>query len=96
MNTYLIEIPHGAEKIECVKAIKIFLKSGSHFLSHANWGCADGEHKAWMIVEVENKTEALQIVPPLYRRDAKIITLTKYNLKMMEESMEKNHITYHI
>lgn len=91
MNSYLIEIPHGAEKTECMKAIKLFLESGSHFLSHADWGCSDGEHKAWIIVEVENKGEAERIIPPLYRSQAKIIQLRKYTLQQMVESAEKYH-----
>jgi len=79
MKKYLIEVPHGSENDACNNAIKIFLDTGSHFLTHANWGCLDGEHKAWLIVEVENKEEARYIIPPLFRSVAKITQLTNFN-----------------
>lgn len=78
MKKFLIEVPHGADKHACEQAIQIFLQTGSHFLTHADWGCEDGEHKAWMIVDVENKEEAMMILPSLFRHDAKIIQLRCY------------------
>jgi len=78
MAKYLIEVPHGAETAACSRAVRIFLTSGSHFLTNADWGCGDGEHKAWMIVDVENKQEALSIVPPTYRPEAKIVALNRF------------------
>ena len=79
MNKYLIEVSHGADKKSCDHAIQVFLQSGSHFLTRAEWGCLDGEHKAWIIVEVESKEEARHIVPPYFRPDAKIIQLTTFS-----------------
>jgi hypothetical protein len=90
MKRFLIEVPHGADKASCDEAIQVFLQTGSHFLTHAEWGCQDGEHKAWIIVEVENKEEARFIVPPLYRSAAKIVQLTTYTAKDLLEP-EKYH-----
>ena len=90
MPKYLIEVPHSADKIECLRTIQIFLSTGSHFLSNADWGCSDGEHKAWFIIETNNKSEALQIVPPAYRRNTKITVLSRFNLKEVEEQL-KHH-----
>jgi len=59
--------------------IKIFLNSGSHLLSNADWGCKDGVHKSWFISEFENKEEAMKIIPPLLRHNALIVELTKFN-----------------
>ena len=56
--------------------VQIYLNAGSHFLTHADWGCKDGEHKAWMVVDVGNKDEARSIVPPAFRSQAKIVMLT--------------------
>lgn len=78
MKKFLIEVPHGADKDACTKAIQIFLQTGSHFLTHADWGCLDGEHKAWIIVDVENKEEAKLILPSLFRQTAKITELTTF------------------
>ena len=92
MAKYLVEVFHSADKIECLRTIQIFLSSGSHFLTHADWGCLDGEHKAWFIIEVESKEEALQIVPSYYRNNTKIIKLSNFNL-LEVESMLKYHET---
>jgi hypothetical protein len=77
---FLIEVAHEAEKLACARAVQIFLTSGSHFLTHAEWGCADGEHKAWMIVDVDSKDEARSILPPALRARAQIVGLNRFSL----------------
>jgi hypothetical protein len=78
MAKYLIEVPHGTDKKACYQAIQIFLQTGSHFLTHADWGCMDGEHKAWITVDVKNKDDARYIIPPVFRSSAKITELTTF------------------
>ena len=85
MAKYLIEVAHEAEKNACLRAAQILLKSGSHFVTNADFGCLDGEHKAWIIVEVFDKEEAKNILPPEYRSSAKIVKLNKFNLKEIED-----------
>lgn len=84
MPKFLIEVPHQATKAECLRAIEIFLRTGSHFLTHADWGCADGEHKAWIVIDVENKDAARAVVPAEYRKDAKITGLTTFTMQQVE------------
>jgi hypothetical protein len=38
MARFLIEVPHAEEKVACARVVEIFLKTGSHFLSRADWG----------------------------------------------------------
>jgi hypothetical protein len=85
MAKYLIEVEHEAKKEACEQAIRIFLNTGSHFLTNADWGCMDGEHKAWLLIDVENKEQARTILPPAFRRQAKIIQLNKFSLDKMDE-----------
>ena len=85
MARFLIEVPHEADRAACDRAIEILLKTGSHFLTHADWGCKEGDHKAWIIAEVENKDEARFILPPTYRARAKITELTRYNIEQVDE-----------
>ncbi len=80
MARYLIELEHEATEEACSTAIQTLLSTGSHFLTKAEWGCKDEEHKCWMIVDVDKKADARTILPPLYRKDAKIIKLKKYSL----------------
>jgi hypothetical protein len=77
MPRYFIEVPHEASEAACSRAARVFMETGSHFLTNADWGCHDGEHKAWMIVELPSKADARNIVPPAYRPDAKIVQLNK-------------------
>jgi hypothetical protein len=86
MKKFLIEVPHGADKDACNQAIQVFLQTGSHFLTHAEWGCTDGEHKAWIIVDMESKDEARFIIPPLFRSSAKITELTTFTVKDILEA----------
>lgn len=78
---FLIEVPHEASMASCARAIEAFLTSGSHFVTHADWGCKDGEHKAWIMVEVDNKDEARAIVPPAFRSQAKVTQLNGFTLE---------------
>ena len=73
MERFFIEVPHEAEKVACARAVQILLKTGSHYLTNADWGCTDGVHKGWIIVEAENKQEARGILPPAYRSQAEIV-----------------------
>ena len=85
MARFLIEVPHEDGIVACAKAIRILLSTGSHFLTHADWGCSDGEHKGWVIVDVESREAARSILPPEVRPVAKIVQLNKFSLDEIEE-----------
>ena len=87
---FLIEVVHEPSTLACARVVDVFLKSGSHFLSHADWGCRDGEHKAWMIVEVDSKTEACGVVPPAFRKDARVVQLNTFTVDEIE-SILRSH-----
>lgn len=81
MNKFLIEVPHEAEPTACIRAVQVFLETGSHFLSNADWGCLDGIHKAWIMLEAEDKDEARLALPPGFRQKATIVKLNKFTLE---------------
>ncbi len=85
MARFLIEAPHEPERMACARAVKVFLNTGSHFLTHADWGCYDGEHKAWFVAEVENKDEARSILPPAFRHEARITQLNYFTPGEIDE-----------
>jgi hypothetical protein len=85
MARFLIEVPHEAEVEACARVVQVFLRSGSHFLSHADWGCRDGEHKAWIVADVESKEEACRIVPPAFRGQAKITRLNYFTMSEIDD-----------
>ena len=90
MAKYLIEVPHEADRAACTRAVQIFLETGSHFLTNADWGCLDDVHKAWIIVDMDSKEEARRIVPPAYRDQATIVELNKFTLEDIQE-ISKHH-----
>jgi hypothetical protein len=90
VSRYLIEVPHENSKEACNRAIKVFLETGSHFMTNADWGCSDDVHKAWFIVDVESKEEARAIVPPPYRQVATITALQKFGKEDMEASRQQH------
>jgi hypothetical protein len=89
-DRYLIEVPHPEAKVACARAVDAFLRTGSHFLTNADWGCRDGEHKAWIIVDVDSKEEARGIVPPVFRAQAKITKLNGFTLQEIEEILKEH------
>ena len=77
---FLIEVPHDGTQVACARVVDVFLNSGSHFLSRADWGCKDGQHKAWIIVDVDSKDEARNILPPALRKQASIVQLNSFTM----------------
>lgn len=90
MARFLIEVPHEAEPEACLLAVKLLLSTGSHYLTNADFGCYDGEHKGWITVEAETKSEARSILPPVYRAQAKIVQLNKFTMEEVDELIQRH------
>jgi hypothetical protein len=82
---FLIEVPHEAETLACARAAQVLLQSGSHLLTHADFGCHDGVHKAWIVVDVGSKDDARMLVPLAFRRQATVVQLNKFGLNELED-----------
>ncbi|HXS82731.1 MAG TPA: hypothetical protein VN896_08415 [Methylomirabilota bacterium] len=89
MPKFLIEVPHEADTLECTRVVHVFLSTGSHFLTNAEWGCKSGVHSAWMLVDMDDKAQALAIVPPAFRAHARIVGLTRFTLTEIEPALRK-------
>ncbi|HEX9655602.1 MAG TPA: hypothetical protein VGB89_01655 [Bacteroidota bacterium] len=83
MDRYLVVSPHTDE--DCKNALKQVLAAG--YLTHFEWGCMDGDHTGWVILEAENAKEALMVVPTGQRASAKAIKLAKFS----QADVEKMH-----
>jgi len=90
MAKFLIEVPHDAEIVACARVVHVFLTTGSHFLSRAEWGCMDGDHRAWMIVDVEDKAQALAVVPPPFRSQARIVGLNQFSVEAIQGILNRH------
>jgi hypothetical protein len=76
MDRYLIESPHTSQ--DCDKVLKEVKMAG--YLHHFEWGCKDGIHTAWAIIEAENRNHARQIVPWMVRDKARVVKLVKFEV----------------
>jgi hypothetical protein len=74
MDSYLIESPH--ELKDCAAILKQLRAMG--YLNNFDWGCRDGVHTGWAIINAENKAQAEMAVPPLVRSLARIVKLNKF------------------
>ena len=88
MPRFLIEVPHEEETVACIRAIQVLFETGSHFITNADFGCKDGVHKAWLVVEVDSKEEATMIVPPVYRESSTVIQLNYFTPEELEELLK--------
>lgn len=79
MPRFLIEIPHDDDRAACVKALHALHGHGSHWVTHAEFGCADGAHVAWLIVELDDRAQARRVVPPEFRDQARIVRLKRFD-----------------
>ena len=90
MAKCLIEVPHPEETVACARVVDVFLKTGSHYLTGADWGCKDGVHKSWMLVDVDGKEDALRIVPPAFRAHAKVTQLNSFSMSEIDSILKKH------
>ena len=75
MDRYLVSVTHTMA--ECVRGLKAIESAG--MITHFDWGCKDGEHTGWVIIEAENKSQALMVVPPVLRDNAHVVRLVKFS-----------------
>ena len=88
MPRFLIEVTHEDTLEACNYVKRAFYRTGSHFLTNAEFGCPDNVHKAWLIVDVEDKEAAERIVPPDFREKSQVITLEKMDPSKMDDLTE--------
>ncbi|MDW7773336.1 MAG: hypothetical protein SCH71_10640 [Desulfobulbaceae bacterium] len=90
MPKYLIEVPHDEDEVTCAHVVECFLDYGSHFVVNADWGCKDGVHKAWITIETDTREQVRDILPPLYRDQAKIIELNKFKMEDIKNILQEH------
>jgi hypothetical protein len=90
MAKFLIEVPHEEETVACARAIKVLLETGSHFLTHADFGCRDGVHKGWIMVDADSKDEARMMLPVAYRRQASVVELCKFGVGELDDIIKRH------
>ena len=75
MDRYMVVIPHTLE--DCKQALKAVEALG--MITHFDWGCKDGDHTGWAIIEAESKSQAMMVVPTFQRNKAHVVQLMKFS-----------------
>ena len=48
------------------------------YLYHFDWGCMDGVHTGWAVIEAEDEAQACLAVPSIVRNKARVVKLNKF------------------
>ncbi len=79
MPRYLVQLTHEDDHIACVRSLEAINRDGAHLLTHLNWGCKAGTHSGWLIDEFASRDEAMQIVPPQFREEVRIVEVEQFS-----------------
>ena len=76
MSKYLIASKH--EPDDCLRALDEELAKGSGVLDKFVYGCKEGDHTGYAIVDVKNLSDALAMVPDFLQASACITKVDKF------------------
>jgi hypothetical protein len=75
MSRYLIASRHTEE--ECTRALDATLAKGTGILDKFVFGCKDGDHTGYAIVDVKSLSDALALVPDFLQEYACVTKVEK-------------------
>ncbi len=78
MPNYLVEAIHEPDPASCLRLLDAVLLQGAHYLTHTDWGCMAGDHRAWILLDAEDDAAVKRIIPPAFRDKARIVKLNKF------------------
>ena len=81
MDRFLVESPHTIH--DCELAVKLVQSMG--YLNNFDWGCEDGVHTGWAVIEAENAVQVLGVVPAIVRNKARAVKLSKFETAMVDK-----------
>jgi hypothetical protein len=77
MATFAIKAVHDAGHEDSRRMRDCLGRAGVHFLTHAKWGCSEGDHSAWLLVEADCEDDVRLMVPPVLRRSSTVIRISE-------------------
>lgn len=81
MAHYMIEMTHTPDM--CLEALDKMAEKESGILDKIWWGCTDGNHTGWAVVEAGSKQEALDIIPSANLEEVRIIEVRRLTLAFL-------------
>ena len=86
MSDYLIESTHTPE--ECLRELDSIVREDPKVLDRFEFGCLSGEHRGVAIVQAEDETRALGLVPASARARTRVIPLTRFTPEQIRMAHE--------
>jgi hypothetical protein len=83
---YLIQSPHTKE--ECLRELDELSAKGQKTLGQFFWGCSQGDHTGYAIVDAKSAVEAKRLVPDFISSKARVIELVQFSTEQIR-SMHK-------
>jgi hypothetical protein len=88
MSDYLVESTHTPE--ECLTELDTIVREDPKVLDRFEWGCLSGEHRGVAIVQAEDETRALGLVPASVRGRTRVIPLTRFTPEQIRMAHEEH------
>lgn len=82
MALFVITSKH--DPVQCLQALDEIAEKGSDTLDKFVYGCRDGDHTAYAIVDAANDKEALSLVPDSLLDSACITRVDKFTAEEIE------------
>jgi len=86
MSDYLIESTHTPE--ECLRELDTIVQEDPKVLDKFEWGRLSGEHRGFAIVQAEDETRALGLVPASVRGRTRAIPVTRFTPEQIRMAHE--------
>ena len=77
-HEYLIVVTHDAA--DCLRLLDDWARDHKRLLAKAKWGCSEGVHTGWVVVEATSEQAAMAMIPASSREYARAV---------MVETMDK-------
>jgi len=88
MSDYLLESTHTPE--ECLREMDSIVREDPKVFDRLEFGCLSGEHRGVAIVQAENETRALGLVPATIRSRTRVIPLTRFTPEQIRMAHEQH------
>jgi len=85
MDRFLIETPHREQ--DCMNLIQLLNAQG--YLTHFDWGCMNGVHTGWAVIEATSEAEARLAIPPLVRGEARVTKVNRFDAALLSEMHQR-------
>lgn len=89
-SKYMVVTTHNAD--QCSQVMDDVVKQDRKILNKCWLGCMSGDHTGYAMVDAKNESDALKMLPPALRANAKatkVSKLTPKQIKKAHSAMEK-------